>query len=93
MALDDVANLGGATPAQRDAGAAMSIIVDDEFTRIRLGIEPVRAVAERSDPSDAGSGRIGVKRKVGRWQIGHDKSSKTYSWTALPFTKYLQARG
>jgi hypothetical protein len=41
MLLDDVAHLGGATPAQCYAGTAVPVIVDDEFAGDGLGVEAI----------------------------------------------------
>jgi hypothetical protein len=36
-----IGDLGGAAPAQGDAGAAVAVIMHDEFAADRLGLEPV----------------------------------------------------
>src|SRR5436305_1173815 len=84
MLVHDVADLRGTTPAQRDTGASVSIIVDDEFVRYPLGVEPIGAVAIGSDPGDARPWGIGIERKVGcrqvgRWQHGSAPEINTRS--------------
>ena len=69
MRLDDIAHLGGTTPAQGDAAAAMAVIVDEELVRDRQTFQPVGAVAKRPHAGNAGARRVGIESEVGRRQI------------------------
>ena len=85
MALNDVAHLGCATPAQRDAGAAVSVIVNDELVRDRLGIEPIGTIAKRPHAGNAGPRQIGIEGEIGRRQIGrrrhiHFREKDSNNW-------------
>ena len=79
MALDDIPHFGSATPAQRNAGAAMPVIMDEEFIRDRLGVETVGSIAIRPHAGDTCAGLVGIEGEIGRRQIGrgwHIQSSR-----------------
>src|SRR5512135_719111 len=69
--LNNVLHLGGAAPAQRDASATMAVVMDDELTARRLGVEPIGAGAIRPDSRDTCAWRIWVESEVWCREIGN----------------------